>query len=148
MKIDIKEIREGKRDGQLLWICDYRIKDVANKPIRHVEPQQVIVRPNDDKHNVYYSESHFAPLNAKGLATSKVLAPFDNTGYRSFPGTPVQVFDNEIECREAYKQACKAVWNASLEWKESVEAQYAEREKGFMGIMKEQNALIEAAKRG
>lgn len=34
----------------------------------------------------------------------QIIAPFDNTGYRSYSGTPVKVFDNIEDCVKAYNE--------------------------------------------
>ena len=104
MKIDIKEITSGSRDGELVWICDYRHNDINKKPIRHIRPTQVMIRSNNEiNKTIYYSNSHFAKLNKKGEPLkSGVIPVFDNTGYRSFTGVPVDAFDDETECNEAY----------------------------------------------
>ncbi len=106
MKIDIKEISHGSSwNGKMVWICDYRRPDLDKKPIRHVEPTQVLVRSNTelpDNKRIYYSENHFVKLNAKGLPTSNIIPVFDNTGYRSNSGVPLMAFDNEEECNAAY----------------------------------------------
>ena len=109
MRIEPKEIIDGKMNGQYVWICDHRAgDDIANKPIRHVEPQQVLIRSNEEtKKRIYYSESHFAPLNTKGLPTSATVGLYDNTGYRAYRGVALQVFDNSQECRTEYVKACK-----------------------------------------
>lgn len=44
--------------GKDVWICDYRINDPNNKPIRNVQPKMVRVFNNDNlpkNKNVYYS---------------------------------------------------------------------------------------------
>jgi hypothetical protein len=43
---------------------------------------------------------------------AKVVAPYDNTGYRSFPGTALAAFDDEDECREHFKTQCNVVIEA------------------------------------
>ena len=42
-------------------------------------------------------------MNKKGEPSkSKIISIFDNTGYRSFAGIPIQIFDNEKECRDSF----------------------------------------------
>lgn len=108
----IEDIMAGKLNGRKVWICDIRYDNYSEKPIRHVSPQEVMVRSNSEtKKRVYYSESHFVALNKKGEpVNSKIYSPVDNTGYRSRSGTPLQVFDNEADCRKAYtKQVDTAI---------------------------------------
>ncbi|PHA03004.1 hypothetical protein COE51_01285 [Bacillus pseudomycoides] len=98
--------------GDEVFICDYRFNDIDNKAIRHVKPQKVVLFSNDDlpkNKTVYYSEYHFRPLNAKGKALSKIIAPYDNTGYRSYTGVSLNIFLTEEECVEHYKQQCEEI---------------------------------------
>jgi hypothetical protein len=105
MKIDYKEVIDSRMDGEYVWICDYRYNDIHKKAIRNIKPQKVLVRSNRETNKrIYYSESHFLGLNKKSLPLkSKIIPVFDNTGYRSFTGVPVKIFDNEDECRRCYK---------------------------------------------
>lgn len=49
MKIDLKEMTVGSAlVGKLVWICDYRREDLSKKAIRHVKPQEVLVRSNSE----------------------------------------------------------------------------------------------------
>ena len=90
--------------NNVLWVCDYRYKDIANKPIRHVKPIKVSLTHNSKtKKRVYYSDYHLAPFGKKGQVLKQVIPIFDNTGYRGYTGIPLQMFDTETECRDAYK---------------------------------------------
>lgn len=140
MMIQHEKIADGQLDGEIVWVCDYRHDDIAHKAIRHVPPQAVLVRPNlETSQRIYYSESHFAPLNAKGQPLAKVIALFDNTGYRSISGTPVQVFDNEAECRSAYVQACHELIARNMCYRDQVEDQVSARIKELDAKIKQQN---------
>ena len=94
-------------EGDKIWICDYRFKNrYVDKPIRHIKPTKVMIRSNSDlpkNKRIYYSDWHFNGLNkADEPLKSKIIAPFDNTGYRQFTGTPVHVFLTEEEAQEHY----------------------------------------------
>lgn len=94
--------------GLDVWVCDYRIKDPANKPIRVVPPKLVKVFSNDDLpkgKDVYYSPIHFREVK-KGKILSTIIAPYDNTGYRSYPGASLNIFDSEKECNEFFNKQC------------------------------------------
>jgi hypothetical protein len=108
--IEIKKITSGELNGETVWICDLRYTDFANKPIRHVRPTQVMVRPNSEtKKKIYYSESHFAVIGKNGKPLkSKIIAPYDTTGYRAYTGTPVSCFCLEKECIQHYKEQVEA----------------------------------------
>jgi hypothetical protein len=117
MELIPKEISEGKHNGKTVWVTDYRIPTIGEKPIRVVPPTKVLIRSNTEiKEKVYYSESHFAPLNKAGLPTSKIIKLFDNTGYRSFPGTPLHVFDTEAEAIACYKNQCAEILSNLETW--------------------------------
>jgi hypothetical protein len=110
MQVETKTVQDGQHNGKTVWICHYHRPDLDKKPLRNVPPTKVIVCSNDElpkNKTVYYSQSHFRPINAKGKATAKVISPVDNTGFRSRQGSPLYVFDNEAECI--------AAWNAQLD---------------------------------
>lgn len=106
MKFDTVEIAEGKHNDKHVWICDFRSgKDWTNRPIRHVKPMEVLVQSNEHtKQHIHYSDSHFVKLRKNGLPSVSIIKLFDNTGYRSFTGTALRVFDNEAECRACYRE--------------------------------------------
>jgi len=112
MRFETKLIRDGAMMGHKVWVCDYRQPDLNKKPIRHVKPTKVIIVSNEDlpkNKTVYYSKTHFRPLNDKGNRTSKVIKPVDNTGYRSYAGEEINVFDSEIQCKQYYGAQCDAI---------------------------------------
>ena len=112
MKIKTQEIREGGRIGDVLWICDYRQPDLAQKPIRHVKPTEVMVVDNSElpaNKTVYYSETHFRPLSKKREPLKKIISPVDNTGFRHRSGFEIAVFDDENQCRQHYQSQCDEI---------------------------------------
>ena len=116
MELDIKVIRElGPHIGQKVWICDYRQPDLDKKAIRHVPPTEVFIVSNAEKttnKKIYYSETHFRPIGKNGEATSKMIGIFDTTGYRSYAGIPLHVFDNKEECVEFYNDQADKIISA------------------------------------
>ena len=101
MQIETSSIRNGARIGEIVWVCHYHRPDLDKKALRNVPPTKVMVMDNEilpKNKTVYYSKTHFAPLNKKGEPTKKVISPVDNTGYRSRSGTELFVFDCHIEC--------------------------------------------------
>lgn len=109
--IDIKQIANGSMNGKIVWVCDLRYNNYNEKPIRNVPPTEVVVVDNQGK-KVYYSHSHFRTLKKDGTPSSKVIKPFDNTGFRSYTGVPINVFDNKEECVAKYKeQLNKAIYH-------------------------------------
>jgi hypothetical protein len=109
-----KEYEKECKIGEIVWICDFRFNnEFFKKPIRKVLPTKVIVCSNDDlpkRKTVYYSEVHFKKLNKNGEPLkSSVIGPYDNTGYRSYPGVSVNIFKSEMECRMFFKILCSGL---------------------------------------
>lgn len=107
MEIDLNEITEStsKWIGKEVWICDFRRPDLNKKPIRHVPPQKVMVRSNNElpsNKRIYYSSNHFIKLSKAGKPLSTVIPVYDNTGYRSYAGEPLRIFEDEKSCVETY----------------------------------------------
>ncbi|MBT2759973.1 hypothetical protein [Paenibacillus sp. ISL-20] len=104
-----KEYSEVGRVGEEVWICDYRYNDIDNQPIRHITPRKVVVVSNEElpkNKRVYYSNFHFRPVNEKGKVLSQVIAPYDNTGYRAYSGTSLNIFYTREECKQHYLNQC------------------------------------------
>ena len=122
MKLNIKDIANGKLDGKTVYICDLRYNDYSNKPIRQVKPTKVLIRSNSETNTrVYYSESHFIPFNKKDEPIkTKVIKPYDNTGYRSYTGEPLNAFDTLEECEKHYKKQVKIAIKGLEDYKQSV----------------------------
>lgn len=100
-------VRDGKMNGKEVWICHFNKPDMNKKALRNVPPTKCLVVSNDELPNgktVYYSESHYRPLTANGLASSKVISPVDNTGFRSYCGNMLYTFDNEDDCIKAWAE--------------------------------------------
>ena len=107
MQIEVKEVTNGNLNNKVVWVSDIRHNgNPFEKLIRHTKPTKVIIRDNDNYlpkgKRVYYSESHFVVLDKNNKPTKKIIAPFDNTGYRSYTGIALKVFDNIEECEASY----------------------------------------------
>ena len=104
--VNIKDVTDGNMNGQTVWICDLRYNNYNEKPIRNIKPTKVLIRDNNETNKkIYYSSSHFVGLNKKNQPIkSKVIAVYDNTGYRSITGTPLNCFLSENECVQYYKK--------------------------------------------
>lgn len=112
---------ENLKESQIVWICDFRYNDIFKKPIRNVKPTKVMVKRNIDlpcNKTVYYSDTHFRTLNKNGKISSKVISLYDNTGYRSYEGICVNIFDNEKECKECFEKQCEEILKEIQEAKE------------------------------
>lgn len=112
MKIETKEVREGKHTGKEVWICHYLQPDLDKKALRNVPPTKVLIRSNDElpkNKTVYYSEDHFSPINKDGKVLAKVISPVDNTGFRGRCGNDLHVFTDERECVESWNKQINEV---------------------------------------
>lgn len=114
--MDYKELEKklGKtlKIGDKVWICDYRHRDVSEKAIRHIPPQEVFIVSNEDlpkNKRVYYSDVHFRPVGKGDKPTSKIIGPYDGTGYRMYAGVSLNIFISEKECKKHYKKQCEEV---------------------------------------
>lgn len=120
--------------GKQVWICDFRLnKDKDIKPIRKITPKLVQVFSNDDLpkgKNVYYSPVHFKEIK-KGKVLSTVIAPYDNTGYRTYTGVSVNIFDTEKECVDFFRKQCDEVIK---EYNEEMERRMAEIQRRILEI--------------
>lgn len=136
--IDIKKITNGELDDTKVWVCDLRYTDFSKKAARNLKPSLVMIRGNDETtKTIYYSSSHFVSLNKIGEPiNSKIIPLFDNTGYRSFRGIPINVFETEEECRSFYKSQVKTAIKGLINYKASltisVDAKIFELEKELL----------------
>lgn len=111
---DLEELIEkgDVKENDVLWVCDFRFGSggVLTKPIRHVKPTQVILLNNDKlpkNKKVYYSYYHFRTIKKNGSPSSTIIAPYDNTGYRTYTGVSLNIFFTEKECRDYYIEMCR-----------------------------------------
>lgn len=124
MKIDPIEVSNGVHDGKDVYICHLNIPDLHKKPLRKIPPTKVKVISENDPINkgkrVTYSNSLFQLYSAKGELTKKTAKIFDNTGYRSFRGNPVYIFDTFDECQDEWSKAVIAHLDRLKEHRESI----------------------------
>jgi hypothetical protein len=110
MEIETQEIQDGKHEGEIVWVTHYNQPDLNKKALRSVPPTKCIIRSIDETDKrVYYSKMYFAPLNAKGETTKRVISPVDNTGYRRRCGNQLFVFTVEEEANIAWNEQVQAV---------------------------------------
>jgi len=122
MRIDIDALIKGKYNNQIIWVCDYRFTDFYKKPIRHLKPTPVMVLSNDSLplgKTIYYSESHLVPIK-NGKLTKTIFSIFDNTGYRSYTGVPLNAFTTETECRIFFSNQLDEIIKAFDIWVELI----------------------------
>lgn len=132
---------EGKLNyGEKVWICDYRFNDVSEKAIRHLPPQEVILVNNSElpkNKTVYYSNFHFRPLGKKGNVLSKIISPYDNTGYRSYTGVSINIFLTKEECIKFYINQCHKIKDDIALEKERVQKRFSDLAADIIEKMRE-----------
>lgn len=107
MKIDTKSVREGAKVGENVWVCHYLRPDLNKKPLRTVPPTYVKIRSTNDLpkgKRIYYSETFFSPINKNRTISAQIISAVDNTGFRSYHGNELFIFDNEQECIEEWNR--------------------------------------------
>lgn len=102
-----------KVEGRKVFIVDVRLSD-GNAYLRNVPPTEVMITSNSElpkNKRVYYSNYHFRKLNKKGEPLKQIIAPFDNTGYRSYTGVSVHVFETYEEATEKFNEQLDDIIN-------------------------------------
>ena len=120
MQIKTKDVREGAKTGQEVWICHYLRPDLNKKPLRNIPPTKVLIQSNDalpKNKTVYYSHTHFVPISKSGKVLAKIISPVDNTGYRMLAGNELNIFTTEKECISKWNEEVDLVCS-KLEAKE------------------------------
>lgn len=99
------------KEGDIFYICDFRLnEDLRKKPIRNIKPVEVMLVNNDKittDRTIYYSEYHFRELKKNREYSSKIIAPYDGTGYRSYTGKGLHVFTTKDECIDFFIEQCE-----------------------------------------
>lgn len=100
--------------GKIVWICHYLRPDFNKKPLRNLPPTRCIIRPISElpkNKRIYYSDIFFSPISESGKISSKIISPVDNTGFRSYPGNEINIFDSEEECIQCWNNELQIVIN-------------------------------------
>lgn len=99
--------------GDEVYICDYRHNNINEKPIRNIRPMKVLVESSSNvKKIIYYTSICFLPYNKNGIVSkNKVIAYYNNTGYRGRTGIPLNVYDNYDDCLCKYVEQVKDAQN-------------------------------------
>jgi len=122
MKINTSDITKNNTYlNKDVWVCDLRFNNGIEKPIRKVKPIKVNVQSAElAKKTIYYSNNALIPYNKKGeLNFNQAIGIYDNTGFRSFPGVPLEIFDSEEECVERYKWLVRQAINILIKTREN-----------------------------
>ena len=106
MKVDYRKVSTGEMDGENVFVCDIRHNgNPFEKFLRNVEPTAVIVVPEHQiKKTIYYSNSAFLKLKKDGSPSKTPIVLFDNTGYRSYAGTPLNIYTTMEEAVTKYNE--------------------------------------------
>lgn len=115
--------------GKQIWITDYR-RGKSGGYVRHVPPTLVEVTCNSElpkNKRVYYSDYHFRKVK-NGKVSKEILAPYDNTGYRSYKGVSVNVFYAYEEAVECYNSQIVEMKNSYLRDIKGIEKEIVELE--------------------
>lgn len=137
MKIDIKLLTEEDSEyvGKDLWIAEVNRKTERG---RYVTPQLAQLTPNSEAgKTIYYSSNYFKPYSDKGKLLKKVVAIFDNTGFRSFTGNPISVFDNEAECKQWFNEQIQVIIDERTAHRVDLLANYDAVTQSFIDMKKE-----------
>lgn len=111
------------KGGEIVYICDYRYNGkMIEKAIRHIEPKKVMIVSSEKvQKKIYYSDWCFVELDKKGEPNyKKSIAPFDNTGYRSYTGVCLNIFDNMDDCIKFFNKTKKDLLKKAKEEKKSI----------------------------
>lgn len=122
---------ENIKIGDRVWICDYRYNNILEKPIRHIEPQEVLIVSNNElpsNKRVYYSVIHFRPIGKTGKPLKQIISPYDNTGFRAYTGISLQIFETKEACIQYYLKQCQAIKQQIAAEKEAVEKRFNQME--------------------
>lgn len=117
-------VETSELEGRQVWIVDIRTSD-GNAYIRNVGPTLVRIMSNEELpegKRIYYSKYHFRKIGKSGKLLKQILAPYDNTGYRSNPGTSVNVFETYEEAVAKYNEQLNDVIEVYEERKRELEA--------------------------
>lgn len=108
MKIDVREIIEGKHVNKEFWVCDYRWHNYSHKsPIRHVKPTKILVSEFSDRQRTYYPKSMTClVINSDGTFNKSPLPIYDKTSARFTDNSALRFFTTMEECIECYKEQC------------------------------------------
>jgi hypothetical protein len=111
------ELAQKLEDGDIVfgdevWITDFRHNDINESPIRHIKPTRVVIYDNSSLpkgKTIYYSSFHFREIGKTGKILTKIISPYDNTGYRSRTGDSLHIFLTEDEADKKYAEQCRVV---------------------------------------
>ena len=109
MKIDVKDLKMNS----YLWVCDYRLTDAANKPIRALKPTKVFVDKN----------MNLIKINKNDYLSNTIVKIYDNVVWPC----AVQIFDNEQECIDKYNHMVKIAIVQMEEYLQKYIQNYKER---------------------
>jgi hypothetical protein len=120
MKLEPKEVAGGGNFiGQEVYVCDFRWDDFDKRPARNIRPTKVLIRDiSETTKRIYYSNVFLSEIKKENLLKSSMIKIYDNTGYRSFPGVPLNIFTTENEAIKYYIKMKDAVVGKFKEYRD------------------------------
>ena len=117
MEYDIEELKKVGYSGLRFWVCDYRFRNIDQKPIRAVTPTEAIYTYEKGTSSSY-DKLYFKAISSKtGVVLSKLISIYDNTAYSS---ELLHVFDTEAECREFFAKQVKEILDALSDYEKNM----------------------------
>jgi len=102
----------GAKDGDSLWVVDFRHDDIMHKPLRNIPPTEVRLTLTSGmppvKNVATNSIYHFRAYSKTGKLSASALNPYDNTAGAVWRGG-VNVFFTKEEANEFYREQCEKV---------------------------------------
>lgn len=137
--IEIKEITKENSDylNKDLWIAEVNFKLERPRIIKPTLAQLVSASEAPKNKRIYYSHTFFKPYGEKGKLLNKPIVIFDNTGYRSYSGNPLSVFETEDECRNWFAEKLSSRIDERLIDRERIITAYDNTTQEYVDILNE-----------
>ncbi len=130
MQVDIDDVRNGKKDAEIVYICSVMRINSDKKRIEKILPTKVLIVSNKEiEDNYNYSLSHFIELNEKGIRKFNIIRL----------NSKISIFTEKQECINFFNKKCDKILKKLEEDKEDLE--FAKKE-----IEKRTNLILEEMK--
>lgn len=130
MQVDIDDVRNGKKDDEIVYICSVMLINSDKKRIEKILPTKVLIVSNKEiEDNYNYSLSHFIELNEKEIRKFNIIRL----------NSKISIFTEKKECINFFNKKCDKILKKLEEDKEDLE--FAKKE-----IEKRTNLILEEMK--
>lgn len=130
MQVDIDDVRNGKKDDEIVYICSVMLINSDKKRIEKILPTKVLIVSNKEiEDNYNYSLSHFIELNENGIRKFNIIRL----------NSKISIFTEKQECINFFNKKCDKILKKLEEDKEDLE--FAKKE-----IEKRTNLILEEMK--